>query len=247
MVVTFVTGSLEFICETLDRRRLNKQKVEASQILRAFHCEGGEEGDGEGEGEKEKRKGWVNHPAVKMWVGYPNALKYYFNAISTECVRRGFKNNMPLYEFTEEQLRGGIQYQTVEDFLKHGVPVEASTTQILFPWWFQWRPLQFSHQASLLRKDPAYYGELFLRVPDEYTNTGYVWPHRLTNDQIEYFTPAYCDPIGTGAPATYRWTKAEVETWLENEWVNPTTGRAIKQGKTGIYADLKKAAKLYGL
>jgi len=238
MVVTFVTGSLEYICDTLDRKRLNKQKVEANQILKASLG---------------LTKGWVNHPAVLMWKGYSNALKYYFNEITKACIRRGFKNNMPLYEFTEEQLNN-IEYQSIQDYLQNGIPIEASNNKIIFPWWFQWKPLIYSHQASLLRKFPDYYTFTFDQDdyeydPNElkdYLSTGYLWPHKLSAEQIENFLPIYCDKIGTGAPAIYRWTEEEVSEWLNDIYTNPKTRRSIKPTKSGIYNDLKKAAKLYG-
>jgi hypothetical protein len=238
MVVTFVTGSLEYICETLDKKRLNKQKVEANQILKASLG---------------LTKGWINHPAVLMWKGYSNALKYYFNEITKACVRRGFKNNMPSYEFTEEQLNN-VEYQSVQDYLQNGIPIEASQNKIIFPWWFQWKPLIYSHQASLLRKFPDYYTFTFDQDDYEYdpielqnyVSTGYLWPHKLSADQIENFSPIYCDNVGTGAPAIYRWTEEEVSEWLNDVYTNPKTRRPIKPSKTGIYGDLKKAAKLYG-
>ena len=239
MVVTFVIGSLEYICEVLDRKRLNKQKVEANQILKASLG---------------LTKGWINHPAVLMWKGYSNALKYYFNEITNACIRRGFQNNMTFYEFTEEQLNN-VEYQTIQDYLLNGIPIEASIDKIIFPWWFQWKPLIYSHQASLLRKDPKYHNLIFYMFDDyefnhielqEYALIGYLWPHKLSMEQIENFLPIYCDEIGTGAPAIYRWTKEEVIDWLSYVHVNPKTGRTIKPSKTGIYADLKKAAKLYG-
>lgn len=233
MVVTFVTGSLEYICETLDRKRLNKQKVEANQILKASLG---------------LTKGWVNHPAVLMWKGYSNALKYYFNKITEACIHRGFKNNMPLYEFTEEQLNN-IEYQTIQDYLQNGIPVLNDLDKIIFPWWFQWKPLIYSHQASLLRKFPEYYTFIFDQDSielEEYLTTGYLWPHKLTPEQIKNFSPIYCDKIGTGAPAIYRWTEEEVSEWINDMYVNPKTGRSIKPSKSGVYGDLKKAAKLYG-
>ena len=238
MVVTFVTGSLEYICETLDLKRLNKQKVEANQILKASLG---------------LTKGWVNHPAVLMWKGYSNALKYYFNEITNACIRRGFKNNMPLYEFTEEQLNN-IEYQTIQDYLQNGIPFLNDLDKIIFPWWFQWKPLIYSHQASLLRKFPEYYSSIFYNDDyeydiielQEYVSIGYLWPHKLSAEQIENFSPIYCDNIGTGAPAIYRWTEEEVSEWINDMYVNPKTGRAIKPSKTGIYSDIKKAAKLYG-
>lgn len=238
MVVTFVIGSLEYICEALDKKRLNKQKVEANQILKASMG---------------LTKGWVNHPAVLMWKGYSNALKYYFNEITNACIRRGFKNNMNFYEFTEEQLNN-IEYQTVQDYLQNGIPIGASRDKIIFPWWFQWKPLIYSHQASLVRKFPNYYNLIFsiddydfeLDELKEYLNIGYLWPHKLTEEQILNFSPIYCDEIGTGAPAIYRWTEEQVLEWLDDIYTNPKTGRSIKPSKSGVYADLKKAAKLYG-
>jgi hypothetical protein len=155
---------------------------------------------------------------------------------------------MPLYEFTEEQLNN-IEYQTIQDYLQNGIPVLKDLDKIIFPWWFQWKPLIYSHQASLLRKFPEYYSFIFnqeLIELQEYVSIGYLWPHKLSVEQIENFSPIYCDNIGTGAPAIYRWTEEEVSEWINDMYVNPKTGRTIKPSKSGIYNDLKKAAKLYG-
>jgi hypothetical protein len=46
----------------LDRRRLGKQRVEALQVLRGLVVPG---------------YGWRRHPAVKMWLGYEEALVRY--------------------------------------------------------------------------------------------------------------------------------------------------------------------------
>jgi len=45
----------------LDWRRLNKQRVEARQILNANRT----------------HNGWSNHPAVRMWRGHDECLKKY--------------------------------------------------------------------------------------------------------------------------------------------------------------------------
>ena len=55
--------------KVLDYRRLGKQRVEAKQILNVLL-------------DRTTTKGWRNHPIVRMWAGYENALKQYFN----ECV-----------------------------------------------------------------------------------------------------------------------------------------------------------------
>jgi len=251
MVVTFVFGPIDYTCRILDKQRLNKQKVEAKEILDASLIDPNIQ--------QNVRRGWINHPAVKMWRGYANGLKYYFNKITEECVNRGMKNNMPLYEFTEEQLNN-IHQETIEEYLeqKEKSTKEESTNdanKIILPWWFNWEPLWLSHQASLCRKLPAYYSNIFLQEPTtqivnnltEYLDKGYIWPEKLTPTQILEFKPEYCDPIGTGAPAIYRWTMEQVLEWIDEPLINPKTGKKIKESKNGIYGDIKKAAELYGI
>lgn len=99
----------------LDRQRLGKQRVEAQQILNALAG---------------KTKGWVNHPATRMWRGHEDALKRYLKCCIDEWVSRGYKNNM------------GVQ---------------APTHAILPPWVGDER-VHSSHRANLLRKDPVHYG-----------------------------------------------------------------------------------------
>ena len=71
--------------QSLDYRRLGKQRVEAMQIINIL--------DG-----KQTSAGWKNHPACKMWVGYTNSLKYYCNCCIDEWIKRGFKNTMQRYD-----------------------------------------------------------------------------------------------------------------------------------------------------
>ena len=52
--------------QALDYKRLGKQRVEALQIHNIVSG-------------KRTTGGWVNHPAVKMWQGYANALAVYHN------------------------------------------------------------------------------------------------------------------------------------------------------------------------
>ena len=67
--------------ESLDYRRLGKQRVEAFQIWSILTG-------------KSQSKAWSNHPAVKMWRGYEDALQQYLRIIMLEWIRRGYKNNM---------------------------------------------------------------------------------------------------------------------------------------------------------
>ena len=84
--------SFENSVKSLDYRRLGKQRVEAKQILNVLL-------------NRTETKGWRNHPITKMWVGYENALKEYFNTCVTEWINQGYNNTMEL-----EEIKGDIVY-----------------------------------------------------------------------------------------------------------------------------------------
>ena len=69
----------------LDMRRLNKERVEAMQIINTL--------------ESDSR--WRNHPAVLMWKNHIPALKLYCNTMIQEWISRGWKNTMKLYVIEE--------------------------------------------------------------------------------------------------------------------------------------------------
>jgi hypothetical protein len=73
------TNNIEEVAKILDNKRLNKQKVEAYQILNTLSG---------------KSKGWKNHPAVLMWKGYEGSLVEYALIIAKECLDRGFKDTL---------------------------------------------------------------------------------------------------------------------------------------------------------
>ena len=115
----------------LDRQRLGKQRVEALQILRAL---------------RGQTKGWVKHPAVKMWRGYEEALETYLATIDDEWVRRGYKSNI--------------------------VAPPADPGAVMPPW-FGDAAFHASHRSNLLRKDPVYYAQFGWTEPHD---MAYVWP-----------------------------------------------------------------------
>lgn len=59
----------------LDRLRLNKQRSETLQLLRALLVPG---------------SGWGNHPAAKMWRGYERCLGVYGMIVCNEWTGRGY-------------------------------------------------------------------------------------------------------------------------------------------------------------
>lgn len=164
--MTFLVVS-DFIlnAQLLDDQRLAKQRVEGMQILNTI---------------LRNADGWKNHPIVRSWYNYPDALKYYVNCIILEFIRRGGNNNIQLYD----------------------VP-----SVIIVPWWVHWDRLHQSHRAMLMRKNPFYYNNKFT-VDPEYNSYGYIWPYKvpycdrdkplsqITDPIPEYLTnPVYCTGI----------------------------------------------------
>lgn len=119
--------------ECLDYRRLGKQRVECKQILNAL---------------LNGNSGWKNHPAVKMWKGFEDALKVYANKCITEWVRRGYKNTMKPY-------------------------LDVHGKDIQMPPWFGNEKFHASHRSNLLRKFPAHYEKFEWEESDRLP---YIWP-----------------------------------------------------------------------
>lgn len=143
------------IAKVLDDKRLGKQRVEAKQIITII--------DGEA-----KSKAWSNHPAVLMWTGYSDELKYYYNCIVIEWIKRGYVNNMPL-------------------FTKNGGTLVSKK----IPWFMYCKPVLLSHQASLLRKNYGHYHKYFKsKSLKPFMSRLYLWvvvsEHYLTEDKLKY-------------------------------------------------------------
>ena len=104
--------------EHLDSKRLGKQRVEALQILKATYI---------------PDYGWRNHPAVKMWLQYPESIQCYMNEAIDEWVRRGFNNTMQKTDVQPEE--------------------------VIHPPWLGDERLHQSHRSNLLRKDYQFYSK----------------------------------------------------------------------------------------
>jgi hypothetical protein len=129
------TSDYASVAYALDDKRLGKQRVEAYQILRALTGQS---------------KGWIHHPATKMWRGYEFSLCVYGMRICEEWITRGFQDS--LY----------AEFKKMHDWLPDtGIP-----------WWVTDRALQVTHQSNLLFKDWEHYKNYF-RVPDDLP---YLWP-----------------------------------------------------------------------
>jgi hypothetical protein len=108
-------SSFERSAEVLDYRRLGKQRVEAYQILCAL---------------SDSKYGWQNHPAVRMWRGYEDALIAYYSVVCREWISRGYRNTMP---------------------------VLVPQTDYEIPSWLGDARFHYSHRSNLYRKNSEFY------------------------------------------------------------------------------------------
>lgn len=118
----------------LDYKRLGKQRVEAMQILNVLSPD-------------YNKKGWINHPAVRMWRGYEEALKLYYNISLEKWISRKYKNNMKFMKIDESKL--------------------------IYPPWFGNEDFHASHRSNLLRKNYEFYSQYGWTETDDMS---YVWP-----------------------------------------------------------------------
>ncbi|MEP6761965.1 MAG: MSMEG_6728 family protein [Sporichthyaceae bacterium] len=138
----------------LDDRRLGKQRVEALQVLRALTRES---------------YGWKHHPAVRMWLGYERALASYGLAICAEWVARGHADTCAA-TMAVDLATAGLPAARPQSALRAGAQL---------PPWLGDDRLHRSHQASLVRKDPAFYAP---RFPATDPDLPYFWPSKQEPD-----------------------------------------------------------------
>ncbi|PTA43293.1 MSMEG_6728 family protein [Micromonospora sp. RP3T] len=134
----------------LDQKRLGKQRVEAIQVLRGL---------------TRPDYGWRNHPAVKMWAGYEEALTRYGLDMCAVWCEPGRADTCAATLATDLAAACGLTTIRTQDAL-------AATGDL--PPWLGRDDLHRSHRSSLLRKDPAHYAPLF--PADTPPDLDYVWP-----------------------------------------------------------------------
>jgi hypothetical protein len=132
--------------QTLDYKRLGKQRVEAWQILNVLR---GVDNDGN----PKEHKGWVNHPATLMWEGNIGALAFYGLRCCVEWKNRGYKDTMydRFFDVLRKQMQWG-DHCVLPTFLDE---------------------IALSHKSNLIRKFPEHYQPLW---PDVEADLPYVWP-----------------------------------------------------------------------
>lgn len=159
---TFVPliSSFEDIAKTLDNRRLNKQALEGWQILMTLL-------ELDPQGQHRQPKGWVNHPAVKMWRGHEGALYRYIKAMVDEWIRRGYKSTI-----------GDKAKATITRAYELGLVAGASTNPSWMSHQASFKQIASSHRLALLSKDYEWYSQFGWDEDPGYRpeTYEYIWP-----------------------------------------------------------------------
>lgn len=166
MVNTFLPyADVQASLACLDSKRLFKQAVEAVQILSVLQRISKD---------PSAKVGYRYHPAVLMWVGYEDMLRFYL----TQClimIRDTLKREGDGQAYDTKKM----QQRLDQEF--GGSIVNMSEVSTL-PFWWGSEPFHASHRASLYRKDPMFYA---MFETDAFTFADYIWPIRSVKKQLK--------------------------------------------------------------
>ena len=160
---TFVPLSSSFmdIAKVLDNKRLNKQALEGWQILMTLL-------ELDPQGNTRIPKGWVNHPAVKMWRGHELALYCYVVDMVNEWKRRGFNST--------------IADKAAATMLVAQALGKLDNNNSVLPSWMtnrtEYEAITSSHRLALLAKDYEHYKQFNWPEDTGIKPMGYdyIWP-----------------------------------------------------------------------
>jgi len=134
---TFITNSTDSLgVEALDSKRLNKQLLEARQILNILVTM---------RNDPTATPAWRNHPAVKMWHGHEFQLFRYCTRLVIELNARGIKfdkNYEAINKLMDSLDVDVAEIDTKPDWMTDPVKFDKVIT---------------THRASLYRKAPEFY------------------------------------------------------------------------------------------
>lgn len=141
--VPIATTNFLEIAQVLDNKRLNKQALEAWQILLTNLKL-------DPAGNYREPKGWYNHPATKMWRGHESALLNYIGAMVTEWKSRGYKST--IFDKAERTFDRALDLDLVIDI-----------QPVLNPSWMdeqdKYEAIASTHRLALLVKDYEWYSQ----------------------------------------------------------------------------------------
>lgn len=153
-VQTFLPyADFEQSARALDTKRLGKQRVEVIQVVRALTW---------------PEYGWAHHPAVLMWKGHEEALGRYGLTCCEVWTELGHGDTCAATIAADLASSGVQRIRTQAELADAGA----------LPGWLGDTDMHLSHQSSLLRKEPLWYGPLF---PGVSPDLPYRWPVRSQN------------------------------------------------------------------
>ena len=164
---TFITNSTDSLgVENLDNKRLNKQLLEARQILNILVTM---------RNDSTATPAWRNHPAVKMWRGHEWQLFRY-------CIR-------VVIAMQERGISYSKNYDAIDQLIKQVPDITADD----IPKWMA-DPIQFdkiitTHRSSLYYKDPVYYAQF--EGEAEFLDNNRDW--MLCCDRCNYYWPTHAE------------------------------------------------------
>lgn len=139
--IPIATTAYSVSAKVLDNKRLNKQALEAWQILMVLT---GLDPDGN----LRPAKGWANHPATRQWAGYEQALLDYIVAMVAEWQSRGYKSTI-----------ADKAVKTYQRAVELGIVKQAEQAEI--PAWQAdqalFERIATTHRQALLAKDYEHY------------------------------------------------------------------------------------------
>jgi len=136
------TDDFSEVAVLLDNKRLNKQALEGWQIMLTLL-------ELDPAGNHRQPKGWVNHPAVRMWHGYESSLCNYVVEMVVEWKRRGYQSTIAdkALNTYDRALELGLLYETGSADLPHWMSDPI------------YDDLASSHRTALLSKDYGWYSQ----------------------------------------------------------------------------------------
>lgn len=163
--------------QSLDDKRLGKQRVEAYQVL--LQLAGIKMKDYPDW--QPRLGGWGQHPAVAMWAGHEIALAEYIAASCDEWTSR-YKTNEETGE--RRYFSDSVKANT---YIALDLARRPDWSEEL-PAWIGDEAIHRTHRSNLLRKDPEYYSSRFPEdIPgarEDYLE--YIWPKTefVTRDRM---------------------------------------------------------------
>jgi hypothetical protein len=176
-LITFLPlPNLRLSAIVLDRKRQGKQRLEVVDILNAMH---------------DPSSRLRRHAAVRMWIGYTDALVAYGLAVCQDWIDSGCEDN---------------QYDKILAFSTLGKGILPTQDNVVLLLWFGRESFHASHRGNLLRKNRRWYSAFGWK---ESPLLPYEWPVNIPLEVLIDLRRRGYEPLadGTSWPAANEMAK----------------------------------------